>query len=341
MTASGTSPAESRRPGPIEPTTWNCPSVTPLRYDSSVASRAPATDDGLSAFERARQRLFGIAYRMLGSAAEAEDVVQDVWTRWQSTDRRAVRDSQAFLATTTTHLAINVLQSARVRRETYLGPWLPEPIDTSADPTLGAERGEALELAVLLLLERLSPTERAAYVLREAFNYSYKEIAEVLHVEEANARQLATRARQHVTDGRRARVSSEEQKRLLQAFIAAAQGGDLAELERLFASDVVSQADGGGFIRAAQKPVIGRERVAKYIATIAPWGWSGLTIAVTQVNGQACALLSRAGVVVMLVTIEASPEGIDQIMWVMRPSKLTGVAAASGSESSAASTRSP
>jgi RNA polymerase sigma-70 factor (TIGR02957 family) len=303
-----------------------------------VASDTPPADDGLSAFERARPRLFGIAYRMLGSVAEAEDVVQDVWTRWQSTDRHVVRDPQAFLTTTATRLAINVLQSARMRRETYVGPWLPEPVDTTADPGLGAERGEALELAVLLLLERLSLTERAAYVLREAFNYPYREIAEVLYVEEANARQLATRARQHVTDGRRARVSGEEQKRLLQAFIAAAQAGDLAGLERLFAADVVSQADGGGFIRAAQKPLIGRERVAKYIAAIYPWGWSGVSIAVTQVNGQACALLSRAGVVVMLITIEASPEGIDQIMWVMRPSKLTGVAASSSIPPSAAMT---
>ena len=284
-------------------------------------------DDGLPAFVRARPRLFGIAYRMLGSAAEAEDVVQDVWTRWQSTDRRVVQDPQAFLATTATRLAINVLQSARTRRETYVGPWLPEPVDTSADPGLGAERAEALELAVLVLLERLSPTERAAYVLREAFNYQYSEIAAVLRVEEANARQLVTRARQHVTDGRRARVSNDDQKRLLHAFIAAAQNGDLAELERLFAADVVSQADGGGFIRAAQKPVVGRERVAKYIAAVSEWGWTGVTVTVIQANGMACAVLSRAGVVAMLVTIEASPEGIDQIMWVMRPSKLTGVAA--------------
>jgi RNA polymerase sigma-70 factor (TIGR02957 family) len=298
-----------------------------MRYDSPVASAPTATDDGLAAFERARPRLFGIAYRMLGSVAEAEDVVQDVWTRWQSTDRGVVRNPQAFLTTTATHLAINVLQSARTRRETYVGPWLPEPVDTSADPALGAERGEALELAVLMLLERLSPTERAAYVLHEAFSYPYKEIAEVLRVEEANARQLVTRARQHVTDGRRARVSNYDQKRLLQAFIAAAQHGDLGELERLFVADVVSQADGGGFIRAAQKPVVGRERVAKYIASVSEWGWTGVTVTVIQANGRACAVLSRAGAVAMLVTIEASPEGIDQIMWVMRPSKLTGVAA--------------
>ena len=191
-----------------------------------MSSDPSAIDDGLPAFEAARPRLFGIAYRMLGSAAEAEDVVQDVWTRWQSTDRRDVRNPSAFLTTTTTRLAINVLQSARNRREMYEGPWLPEPVDTSADPGLGAERREALELAVLMLLERLSPTERAAYVLREAFNYSYREIAEVIHVEEANARQLVTRARQHVAEGRRAPVSSVEQRQLLDAFIAAAQSGD-------------------------------------------------------------------------------------------------------------------
>ena len=296
-----------------------------MGYDSSVTSDPSAMDDGLSAFVRARPRLFGVAYRMLGSAAEAEDVVQNVWTRWQSTDRRVVRDPQAFLTTTATRLAINVLQSARTRRETYIGPWLPEPVDTSADPGLGAERGEALELAVLVLLERLSPTERAAYVLREAFDYPHKEIAEVLRVEEANARQLVTRARQHVTNGRRARVSSDEQKRLLHAFIAAAQNGDLAELSAC-SPPTSSRSGWRRFIRAAQKPVAGRERVAKYIASVSEWGWSGVTVTVIQANGMACAVLSRAGVVAMLVTIEASPEGIDQIMWVMRPSKLTGVA---------------
>jgi RNA polymerase sigma factor (sigma-70 family) len=190
-----------------------------------------------------RPRLFGIAYRMLGSAAEAEDIVQDVWLRWQATDRSVVSDPPAFLATTATRLAINFAQSARSRHETYVGPWLPEPVDTSTDPQLGAERGEALEFAVLLLLEKLSPTERAAYVLREAFDYPYRQIAEILQLEEANTRQLVTRARQHITDGRRTPVSSTEQRRLLETFIAAAQKGDLAALEGLFASDVVSYSD--------------------------------------------------------------------------------------------------
>lgn len=158
----------------------------------------PALDEGLSAFLSVRPRLFSIAYRMLGSAAEAEDIVQDVWVRWQTADRSLVRDATAFLATTTTRLAINVMQSARLRREKYMGPWLPEPADTSADPGRGAERGEALELGILVLLKRLSPTERAAYILREAFDYTYREIANVLRLEEANARQVVTRARQHV-----------------------------------------------------------------------------------------------------------------------------------------------
>src|SRR6201991_3159225 len=130
-------------------------------------------DDGLSAFAAVRPRLFGIAYRMLGSAAEAEDIVQDVWLRWQATDRSVVENPPAFLATTTTRMCINFAQSAQSRRETYIGSWLPEPVDTSSDPSLGAERGEALNLAVLILLENLPPTERAAYVLREAFDYSY------------------------------------------------------------------------------------------------------------------------------------------------------------------------
>src|SRR5437868_6509451 len=137
-----------------------------------------AHDDGLAVFVGVRPRLFGIAYRMLGSAAEAHDLVQDVWLRWQSTNRSVVQDPSAYLATTTTRLAINVAQSARSRREAYVGTWLPEPIDTSNDPRLGAERSEALELAVLLLLEKLAPTERAAYILLEAFDYSYEQIAD-------------------------------------------------------------------------------------------------------------------------------------------------------------------
>jgi RNA polymerase sigma factor (sigma-70 family) len=193
-------------------------------------------DDGLSAFLRAKPRLFGIAYRMLGSAAEAEDIVQDAWIRWQTTDRNPIRNPLAFLVSATTRLAINVLHSARARREICSGSWLPELVDTG-DPGLWAERREGLNVAMRLLLEKLSPTERAAYVLREAFSYPHRDIAAVLQVEEANARQLVTRARERVSGGRRTPVSPVEQRRLLTAFLTAARTGDLAALESVFVSD--------------------------------------------------------------------------------------------------------
>ena len=287
-------------------------------------AQTPPPDDGLSAFVPVRPRLFGIAYRMLGSAAEAEDVVQDVWMRWQSTNRGVVENPPAFLATTTTRLCINLAQSAHSRHESYVGTWLPEPVDTSADPGIGAERGEALKLAVLLLLEKLSPTERAAYVLREAFDYSYEQIASILQMEEANVRQLVSRARKHIEDGRRMSVSSNEQRRFLEAFIAAAQKGDMAALEGLFAEDVVSYSDGGGLVRAAGVPVTGRKRVATFIAAVSTWCWKGVTLDWVETNGQSSVLILRDGVPIGL-TIDASAQGINEIMWFLRPSKLAAI----------------
>ena len=296
------------------------PQAPPAFGDVETGER----DDGLLAFAPVRPRLFGIAYRMLGSAAEAEDIVQDVWLRWQSTNRRAVQNPPAYLATTTTRLCINLAQSAHTRRETYVGTWLPEPVDTGNDPTVGAERAEALKLAVLMLLEKLSPTERAAYVLREAFDYSYHQIADILQMEEANVRQLVSRARKHITDGRRTPVSADEQRRLLEAFIAAARKADMAALESLFSEDVVSTSDGGGIVRAARVPVVGRERVAKFIASAAHF-WDGVTLAWVETNGQAAVLVSRDGVPVAITTIDASAQGIDQIVWILRPSKLAAI----------------
>jgi RNA polymerase sigma-70 factor (ECF subfamily) len=265
---------------------------------------------------------------MLGSASEAEDIVQDAWLRWQGTDRSAVVDPPAFLATATTRLAITFAQSARSRRETYIGPWLPEPVDTSGDPRLGAERAEALEFAVLLLLEKLSPTERAAYILREAFDYSYDQIARTIRSTEANARQLVSRARKHISDGRRKPVSSSEQKRLLNAFIVASQKGDLPMLEKLFAADVVSYADGGGAVHVARLPVSGRERVANYYTSVGSFMGSGVTIEWIETNGQAGALVVRNGAAIGLATIEASEEGIFRILLIMRPSKLLAISRA-------------
>jgi RNA polymerase sigma-70 factor (ECF subfamily) len=204
--------------------------VSSAHASRANVSKTIAHDDGLSAFMSVRRRIFAIAYRMLGSAAEAEDIVQDVWVRWQTADRSLVRDAAAFLVTTTTRLAINVMQSARSRRETCVGPWLQEPVDTDSDPRAVAEQHQALACGVLRLVETLTPTERAAYILREAFDYAYRDIANVLRLEEANARQVVTRARQHVAGGRRMPANSTEQGRLLDAFIAAAQNGDVASL---------------------------------------------------------------------------------------------------------------
>jgi len=280
------------------------------------------TDDLLAEFAAVRPRLFGIAYRMLGSAVEAEDIVQDSWLRWQATDRSLVRDVPAFLATITTRLAITLSQSARMRHETYIGPWLPEPVDTSADPTLGAERGEALSVAVLMLLEKLTPTERAAYILREAFDYEYLQISEIIQVSEASARQLVSRGRKHLVTERRQPVTSTQQERLLTAFVAAAQSGDLARLERLLAEDVVSYSDGGGAVRASRFPVVGRERVAKFLRAFAPRFWTGVDVELRHVNGQPSAVLSRDSQTFAVLFISSSPEGVDRVMWLMNPAKL-------------------
>ncbi|MEV5204116.1 sigma-70 family RNA polymerase sigma factor [Streptomyces sp. NPDC087769] len=219
-------------------------------------------DEAVSVFVDLRPRLFGIAYRVLGSTVEAEDVVQEVWLRWQKTDRSAVVSPAAFLSSATTRLAINVAQSARVRRETYIGPWLPEPIDTSSDPEAGAQQAEDLELALLLVLERLTPTERAAYVLREAFDYSYADIAGMLQLSVVNVRKIVSRARKHLTAEQRERVDVAEHRRLLEAFVAAARTGDTASLEALLTPNAVSLSDGNGIRVAARVPVQGRSHVA-------------------------------------------------------------------------------
>ncbi|GGM40369.1 RNA polymerase sigma-70 factor [Microbacterium saperdae] len=285
-------------------------------------------DDALGVFDEQRRRLFGIAYRMLGSVADAEDIVQETWIRWQSTERSGIREPGAFLATITTRLSITVLQSARVRRETYVGPWLPEPVNTEDDPALGAERAEALQFAVLLMLEKLTPTERAAYVLREAFDYPYPRIAEVISVSVVSARQLVSRARAHLTSERRIAVESSAQRTLLAAFLVAAQEGDAAQLEKLFADEVVSYTDGNGVALAARIPVSGRGRVAKFVAAFAHHFWVGKSIGWVRVNDQPAATLVENGIVTTMVTVTTSDDGIRQLLWVMSPEKLRHVSAA-------------
>jgi RNA polymerase sigma-70 factor, ECF subfamily len=205
----------------------------------------PAVSDADTAsFQTVRPRLFGIAYRVLGNRSEADDVVQDAWIRWQRTDRDQIRDPAAFLATMTARLALTVGQSARARHELCIGSLPADVADVGADPSRLAEQGEALEGALLALLEKLAPIERAAYILREAFDYPYRRIGEVLGLSEANARQVVTRARMHLRGDRRRRVGSGGHRRLINTFIAAAQTGELASLERLLGADIVEEGTG-------------------------------------------------------------------------------------------------
>jgi RNA polymerase sigma factor (sigma-70 family) len=285
----------------------------------------PLTDGALNAaadaFERLRPRLFGIAYRVLGCVSVAEDVVQEVWLRWQGADRGAVLDHGAFLAKITTRLAINVAQSARVRREAYVGPWLPEPVDTSVDPQVGAERDEALELAVLLVLERLNPVERAAYVLREAFDYAYDEIAGMLQLSQANTRQIVSRARKRLSAERREPVDSAQHRRLLEAFVAAARHGDVAALENVLSADVVAYADGNGMRGVARLEIVGPERVAR-VTAFARKFFPGAEYGIVEANGRPSLLLARDGAAVALVSATVGPAGIDGLYWVLAPDKL-------------------
>jgi RNA polymerase sigma-70 factor (ECF subfamily) len=199
----------------------------------TVVSEADAVS-----FVRARPRLLRIARRVLVNPADADDIVQDAWVRWQETDRDRVRDPSAFLTTTTTRLALNVGQSARVRHELSVGSWAAEAIDPSADPSRGPEQREALDHALRMLLERLSATERAVYVLREAFEYPHRQVAQVLGLTEANVRQIVTRARRRLAGDARWELDTSAHERLLAAFLAAARTGELRTLERLLADDI-------------------------------------------------------------------------------------------------------
>ncbi|MDT7845634.1 sigma-70 family RNA polymerase sigma factor [Streptomyces justiciae] len=287
------------------------------------------TDDSLDRaadeFLQQRPRLFGIAYRILGSVTEAEDVVQDAWLRWQKTNRGAVVDPAGFLVTATARLAINVAQSARMRRETYVGPWLPEPVDTSVDPQVGAERGEALELAILVLMEKLKPLERAAYVLREAFDYPHQQIADILQVSQDNARQLVSRSRKRLTNERREPVDDAEHRRLLDAFVAAARRGDLDTLERLLSEDVASYADGNGMRGVARIKVTGRRRTARLTAFSRKF-LPDAEFHVAEANGGPAMLIVKDGVARALVSITVGHDGIDGLYWVMTADKLQAYA---------------
>src|SRR5215213_3453262 len=221
--------------------------------------------------EELRRHGFGVAYRMLGSVAEAEDVAQEALLRLTRQDD-SIEEPAAWLTTVATRLSINVLRSARARRESYVGPWLPEPLveDPRPGPASRAELADSLSLAMLTLLERLTPVERAAYLLREVFGYEYTEIARIVERTEVNVRQLVTRARKHL-EAARPRFDADEAARdaLLERFLAAAEEGDLAALEDLLAKDAILYADGGGKAMAPQEPLVGAALIARFMAAVA------------------------------------------------------------------------
>ncbi|MFJ1598086.1 RNA polymerase sigma factor SigJ [Streptomyces sp. NPDC088261] len=283
-------------------------------------------------FEAHRSLLTGVAYRMLGRVADAEDVVQDAWLRWTAEDRAEVREPRAYLVRITTRLAIDRLRQAQVRREAYVGPWLPEPVTTdlgSAVPD-SAERAmlaESVSFAVLVVLESLSPLERAVFVLREAFGFPYAEIAAVLDRGEAAVRQLAGRARRHV-DERRPRydVDQAERRALTERFLAAAGGGDLEALLRLLAPDVRLVGDSGGKAKAPLRILEGADKVGRFLSAVS--GDAGLyEFRVTEVNG-APAVLARAGGKLDLVLQLEVADGVITCVYIVRnPDKLSGVIA--------------
>ncbi|MFK0237064.1 RNA polymerase sigma factor SigJ [Streptomyces vinaceus] len=275
----------------------------------------------LADFEEHRPRMFGIAYRMLGSAAEAEDAVQDAWLRWSSAGREDVEHPGAWLARVVTHLCLNRLTSARARREKYAGPWLPEPVLTGGGalgPLESAEQRDGVSMALLVLLERLTPVERAVYVLREAFAYGHREIAALLDLTEPNCRQLYRRAAGRVEAARvepgraepgpaaaaRPRFTPDpaQWQRLVETFLTAAREGDLARLESVLSADVRYVADGGGIVSAARRPVLGRDKVARFLVGALRKYGAGLPVSPAEVNGEPALLFG--GAVVLQVEFE-------------------------------------
>jgi RNA polymerase sigma-70 factor, ECF subfamily len=273
-------------------------------------------------FEEHRPLLLGLAYRLLGSMWDAEDVVQEAFLRWTRADAAAVRDRRAYLVTIVSRLALDQLRSARVTREAYTGPWLPEPVPTTTfGPLETAEMTDTLSYATLHLMERLTPPERAVFVLREAFEMPYDQIAEILDVPSATCRQHHRRAAAHLAEGRdRFHPASADHKALLGRFLEAARGGDLTTLTSLLAEDVVAWNDGGGRTRAALQPVEGRERVAAFIAGLSSRYGIGAT-EIVEANG-APAVWTHVDGHEQLAVIDIRDGLVHAVYAVLNPDKL-------------------
>ncbi|MFD7665710.1 RNA polymerase sigma-70 factor [Streptomyces sp. NPDC059788] len=287
------------------------------------------TREATAEFEAHRPRLFSLAYRMLGSASTAEDLVQDTYLRWSAADRSTVRTPAAWLTKVMTNLCINQLTSARARRELYMGPWLPEPVrtDTAAGrlgPLETAEQRESVSFALLTLMERLTAAERAVFVLREAFGHSHRDIARIIGVGEAHSRQLHRRARERLDHPRRHfDVDDAQRRKIVERFFAATLEGDVAGLERLLADDVVAWADGGGRATAARRPVAGRAKVLRYLLGLGsrPEAAS-VGFEPAEVNGVPAALVLVDRTLLAVVVPEIHEGRVVALRTVINPDKL-------------------
>jgi len=289
--------------------------------------------DPAGSFEPHRRRLLGLAYRMLGSMAEAEDAVQETYLRWHGADRATVADPRAFLMTTTARICLDILRSARARRETYVGPWLPEPVvDTAAlSPDTPTELAEDLSIALMLTLDRLSPLERAAFLLHDVFDCSYSAIAAALGRRESTCRQLAARARSHVRTARPRGLSppavsdatTAKHARLVSAFVSAAQSGDLEALTGLLARDARVISDGGGKVSAALNVIVGNDRAARFLIGVARKGLRDATARFALVNGLPGLIVEGAGGLIQTVAFEIAEDDRIRAVYVVRnPEKL-------------------
>nr|WP_246002878.1 RNA polymerase sigma-70 factor [Nocardia tenerifensis] len=295
-------------------------------FGGRVRKKVAMEPDGLGVFMTHRPRLFALAYRMLGSAGEAEDAVQETYLRWDAADRTKIRAAEAWLTTVLVNLCRTWLVSARARRETYVGPWLPEPVPTERGelgPLETVEERELVSLALLSAMERLTPVERAVFVLREAFGYAHREIADMLTISEANSQQIFRRAGLRVREGRaRFDIPSEYAGELIKRFLKAARTGDIESLEQLLTADVVSIADGGDQVNAAKRPVVGAKNVARYLAGLFRWEVPGMEFRIEEVNGAPAAVARVNGVPLLVAGVELVDGAVAALRLVVNPEKL-------------------
>lgn len=284
------------------------------------------TDLATETFVAHRNLLFTVAYEMLGSAADAEDVLQETWLRWIKVDVRQVSDQRAYLVRITTRQSLNRLRTLRRRKEAYVGPWLPEPLLTTPDVAEDVELAESVSMALMLVLETLSPTERAVFVLREAFDIGYDEIAAAVDKSPAAVRQIAHRARQHV-DARRPRqaVSPSETRTALEAFQRALDTGDPQDLLDVLAPEVVLVSDGGGVKQAALRPITGAQKVVRYLVGLLGKAGGALTGEPTMVNGNPALVVRLDGEIDGIMAVRAEHARITGLYYVRNPEKLTRV----------------